>query len=171
VRARAGPEVDDIIGVPHGFFVMLNHEQRVPARLEALERVEQLLVIARMQADGRFVENVEHPAEVRAELGGQANALRFPPLKRGDTTAQVEVAEPDFLEKFQAFTNLGQDVARNERLAALEFDAAKQFAGASTGRREKSSMVGMPPALRIRAGTSPCPEARAGAAGPSGQVG
>ena len=41
------------------------------------QRVEQHLVVARVQADGGLVEHVAHALQVGAELRGQADALRL----------------------------------------------------------------------------------------------
>ena len=49
----------------------------LPFAFERFERVEQRVVVARMQADGRLVEHVEHAAQVRAELRGEPDALGF----------------------------------------------------------------------------------------------
>ena len=49
----------------------------LPFALELRERVEQDAVVARMQADGRLVEDVADAAQVRAELRREPDALRF----------------------------------------------------------------------------------------------
>ena len=43
---------------------------------------EQRCVVARMQADGRLVEHVEHAAQVGAELRGEPDALGFAAAER-----------------------------------------------------------------------------------------
>jgi len=43
------------------------------------EGFEEPGVVARMQADRRLVEHVEDSAELEADLGGKADALRSPP--------------------------------------------------------------------------------------------
>jgi hypothetical protein len=40
-------------------------------------RAEQSLVVARVEADGRFVEDVEHADQTAADLAGEPDALRF----------------------------------------------------------------------------------------------
>ncbi len=42
-----------------------------------LEGGEQALIVALMQTDARFIKNVEHADETRADLGREPNALRF----------------------------------------------------------------------------------------------
>ena len=55
--------------------VVLDDDDRIAARPELLERAEQLLVVARVQADGRLVEQVEYASESGADLRGEADAL------------------------------------------------------------------------------------------------
>ena len=63
-RARAGPDVDDVVGAANGVFVMLDHHQRVAALAELAERTQQNLVVARMQTDGRLVQHVANALQV-----------------------------------------------------------------------------------------------------------
>ena len=68
--AGAGADVDDVRGAADGVFVVLHHHQRVAFGFEFLQRVEQNFVVARMQADGRLIEDVAHAAQIGAELRG-----------------------------------------------------------------------------------------------------
>ena len=81
-HAGAGAEVDEVVGRPHRVFVVFDDDDRVAQVAELGERVEQPLVVARVQADRRFVEDVQHADEAAADLAGQANALRFAAGKR-----------------------------------------------------------------------------------------
>jgi hypothetical protein len=81
--ARARAEIDHVIGALDGFRVVLHHQHRVAHIAQMRERFEQAAVVARMQADGRFVEHVQHAAQLRADLRGQPDALRFAAGKRG----------------------------------------------------------------------------------------
>ena len=75
--AGAGAEVDDEVAAAHGVLVVLDDEEGVAFVAEGDEGVEELGVVARVEADGGFVEDVEDAAEVGAELGGEADALGF----------------------------------------------------------------------------------------------
>ncbi len=81
------------------------------------QRVEQDAVVARMQADGRFVEDVADALQVGAELGGQADALRLAARQGGRRAIERQVAQTDFLEEAQARAQFGDDVA-GDRLAS-----------------------------------------------------
>ena len=56
---------------------------------------EQPIVVARMQADARFIENVEHADQAAADLAGQADALRFAAGERRGGAVEREVMQAD----------------------------------------------------------------------------
>ena len=64
----AGPEIDDVICTAHGGLVVFDDQYAVALRLQALQSVQQAGVVSRMQAYGRFIQNVAHAAQVGAEL-------------------------------------------------------------------------------------------------------
>ena len=101
LHARAGAKVDDVIGPRHRVLVVLDDDDRVAARTELLERAEQLLVVARVQADRRLVEHVQHAAQVRAKLRGQADALGLAAAQRGNGAAKLQIIEADFAQETQ----------------------------------------------------------------------
>ena len=82
VDARAGAEIDDVIGVADRVLVMLDHDHRVAEIAQPLERFEQPVIVALVQADARLVEHVEHARQARADLAGEPDALRFTPGER-----------------------------------------------------------------------------------------
>ena len=67
----------------------------LPRSRSSRERVEQPLVVARVQADRRLVENVEHADQAAADLAGQADALRFAAGERRGRAVEREVFEAD----------------------------------------------------------------------------
>src|SRR5438093_13144890 len=101
VQTGSWTKVNDVIGAAHGFLVVLDDDQGVAARLQDMQRGEQLLIVASVQANGRLVQDVEHAAEVGAELRGEPDALSLAAGKRGDAAAQLQVTEPDLGEKSQ----------------------------------------------------------------------
>ena len=62
--ARAGSEVDDGIGAAHGFVIVLDDKEAVSFVAEGDQGIEELDVVAGVEADGGFVEDVEDTAEV-----------------------------------------------------------------------------------------------------------
>ncbi len=76
--AGARADVDDVVGAADRVLVVLDDDQRVALVARALlQRVEQDLVVARVQADRRLVEHVADALQVAAELRREADALRL----------------------------------------------------------------------------------------------
>ena len=78
-----------------GLLVVLDHDHRVALVPQTLEGLEQHLVVPGVQADGRLVEDVAHPAQVRAELRGEADPLGFAAAQRRRRAVEREVRQPD----------------------------------------------------------------------------
>ena len=100
--ARAGPEVDQVVGRLDHLAVVLDQDQRVAQVAEVPQRREQPGVVARVQADRRLVEHVEHAGQPAADLAGQADPLALAAGKRGRAARQREVVEADVDEELQA---------------------------------------------------------------------
>ena len=75
VEAGAGAEVDQPVGLLHRLVVVLDHHNGVADVAQVLKRRQQLLVVALVQADRGLVEHVDDAGQLRADLGGEADAL------------------------------------------------------------------------------------------------
>ena len=62
------PDIKDIIGLADRFFVMLNNDDGITLIPKVLERVEKAIIVALMQANGRFVQHIENSGKARADL-------------------------------------------------------------------------------------------------------
>ena len=82
--AGARPHVDDVVGVADRVLVMLDDEHGVAEVPEPLQRHQQPVVVALVQADARLVEHVEHARQARADLAGEPDALRLAARQRPD---------------------------------------------------------------------------------------
>src|SRR6266853_563794 len=103
--ACAGAEIHDEIGAADGVFVVLDDEHCISKSTEMFERTEKTGIVSRVQADARFVENIENAAKARADLRGQTDALGFAAGERGGGTVQAEIAEADGKKEIDAFGN------------------------------------------------------------------
>ena len=116
----AGAEIDDVVGVADGVFVVLDHEHGVAEIAELLERFDEAIVVALVEADGGLVEHVEHAAQPRADLRGEADALAFAAGERGGIADQREIVEADGAEEFEALDDFAADAVGDERFARGE---------------------------------------------------
>src|SRR5690606_9926143 len=79
--------------------------------------------------DRRLVQDVAHPAQVRAELRGEPDALRLPARERRRGPIERQVAEPDLLQEREARGDLRQDVARDLGGAPAQAQPAEEALG------------------------------------------
>ena len=60
MNACTRANIDDPVGFQNGIFVMLNHNNGVTEITKSLQRAQQPFIVALMQADGGFVEDIKH---------------------------------------------------------------------------------------------------------------
>ena len=75
VDARAGADVDNEVRRAHGVLVVFDDQNRVSQIAQTAQRIEELVVIPLMKADGRLIENVENAHKARANLGCKPDSL------------------------------------------------------------------------------------------------
>ena len=120
--AGAGTEVENIVGVTDGVFVVFDDEDGVAEIAQGFERGDEALIVALMQSDGRLVEHVEDAAQARADLRGEADALAFAAGERGRVAVEREIAEADGVEEFEALDDLAAQAFGDERFARGELN-------------------------------------------------
>ena len=69
--------VDNVIRRAHHIFIVFYNDNGVARVAQTFQRVNQAHVVALMQSDGRFIQDVEHVDELRTNLSGEANTLTF----------------------------------------------------------------------------------------------
>ncbi len=105
VFACARPQVNEIVGGHHDVFVVLYHQYRVADVGQFAEGLYELLVVALMQADAGFVEDVGDAGELRADLGSEANALRFAAGEGARRAVECKIIKADVQQKAEAKTD------------------------------------------------------------------
>jgi hypothetical protein len=75
--AGAGAEVDEVIRFEHDIAVVFHHKYGVADIAQVFERIDQAVVVALVQADAGFVEDIGDAGELGADLSGQADTLAF----------------------------------------------------------------------------------------------
>jgi len=73
-----------------------------------------------VQADGRFIEDVEHAAKVGSQLRREPDPLAFPAAQGLRGAIQLQVTEPNLLHEAEPLHDLGKDVPGDARLFAFE---------------------------------------------------
>lgn len=88
VLAGAGADVDDPVGDLDGVLVVLDDDERVAHVAQPDQGLDQPVVVALVQADGRLVQDVQDADEAGADLGGQADALGLAAGERAGRAVQ-----------------------------------------------------------------------------------
>ena len=64
VDSSSRPKIDNVIGVPHCFVVVLDHDKRITLVSQRGERFEQAQIVAWVQTDGWFIQHVKDAAQI-----------------------------------------------------------------------------------------------------------
>ena len=105
-----------MVGGAHHLLVVLDDEDGVAERLQPLERPDQLVVVALVQADRRLVEDVEDADELRADLRREPQPLRLAAGERLRRAVELEVADADVVEEGQPLADLLDDPVADQLL-------------------------------------------------------
>ena len=113
VHTGPRPDIKHIIRLADRFFVVFNDDNRIALIPQVFQRLEQAVIIALVQADGRFIEHVKHPCQPRPDLRRKPNTLAFPPAERPARACQRQIFQPDIVQESQTFANFLEDRARD----------------------------------------------------------
>ena len=127
VDARAGSHVDDVVRRAHRVLIVLYHEHGVAEVAKMAQRIEQLVVVALVQSDGRLVENVEHAHQARADLRRQTDSLALAAGERCRRARERQIPESDGLQKFEPRPDLAQNLFRNNGHVACQSQVIHEF--------------------------------------------
>src|SRR5947199_7401706 len=85
-------KINNVVRSAYRFFIMLNNDDRIAEIAQPSQRPEQTRIIALMQTDARFIQNVKNPCQTRANLCRQSDSLRFATGKRAALAIKSEIA-------------------------------------------------------------------------------
>ena len=122
--ARARADVEDVVCGADQFFVVLNDEDGVAYVGEVAECGDESVVVARMQTDGWFVEDVARADEFATDLCCEADALCFSARECACFAVEAEVFEADGFEETQSRHGFADDWFRDRGLFFGESERA-----------------------------------------------
>ena len=99
LKARTRAEVTQPIGLAERVFVVFDHHEGVAEVGQFPQGLEQALVVALMQSNGRFVKHVHHARQAGANLGGQPNPLAFSARQRVGPAVEGQVIEANAVKE------------------------------------------------------------------------
>ena len=108
----------------------------LPRSRRCCRAAEQPGVVARVQADRRLVEHVEHAGQAAADLAGQADPLALAAGERRRAAGQRQVVEPDVDQELQPVADLA-DAGRRRSAARRRssFSSLKKARAWPSGQR------------------------------------
>ena len=140
------PHVDEVVGRAHGLLVVFDDDHRVAQVAQPQQGVDEAPVVALMQADAGLVEDVEHADQRRADLGGQADALRLAAGQRRGGAAEREIAHADVGQEAQPLADLLDHTAADQAFGVGHGDRLEK--GEGFGDAHQRELVDVAPADR-----------------------
>ena len=129
----SGSEVDDVISSAHGFFVVFDDDDGIALVAKPLEAAEEHGVVAGVESDGGFVEDVDDADETAADLSGESNALGFSAGECGSGAFEGEVPESALEEEAESAANFAECFFGDELLYGVEDELFEEFGGIVDG--------------------------------------
>ena len=128
---RPGAHVQQTVGGKHDLRIMFHHHQRIAGVTQFFHHADDPSHVARMQADGGFIQHEQGVDQRGAQRGGEVDALHFATGQGARLTVECEIAQADFTQIAQPGADLGQQqigglVQRRRQLQALH-EALQSF--------------------------------------------
>ena len=101
------------VRVAHHLLVMFHDHDRVALVAQPFEGVDKLYVVALVQADTGLVQDIQHIDQLRADLGGQSDALALAAAERHGAAAQREIGQTDIHQEAYPFPEFLDDISRH----------------------------------------------------------
>ena len=133
VHPGARTQIDHVVGLAYRVFIVLDHDHGVAEIAQVHQRVEQALVVALVQADGRLVQDVHDPHQPGADLARQTDALGFAARQGIGGAVQREVTQPNISQKAQSVANFLDDLHGDLTAPALERKGGEEVDGPRHG--------------------------------------
>ena len=124
VLTGAGADVDDPVGDLDGVLVVLDDDERVAHVAQPDQGLDQPVVVALVQADGRLVQDVQHADQAGADLGGEPDALGLAAGEGAGRAVQREVVQADVDQEPQPLVDLLEDPLGDLLVAGVELQPA-----------------------------------------------
>ena len=124
-RPRA--QIHKTVRVVDHVSIVLDDEEGVSRLRQALQDFQELGVVAGVEPDRGFVQDVEGARELRPQLVGEIDALRLSPGEGSGEAVEREVVHPDVGQEAEPGGDLFQDVPGNLLLASGEGEGGEEI--------------------------------------------
>ena len=101
-----GTDVDDVVGSTHHLLIMLDDNNRVPQVSQTVDDTDEALGITLVEADTRFVQDVERAYEATSELRRESHPLALPTREGAGESVKGQITQADLIKEGQARADL-----------------------------------------------------------------
>ena len=122
-----GPDVHQVIRLADRVFVVLDNQHRVSQVPQSPQRAEQPAVVALMEPDARFVQDVQHADKAGSDLGREPDSLSLTSRQRHGRPINGQIIESHVKQESEPSPDLFEHLARDRVLAFREHQAALVF--------------------------------------------
>ena len=113
MHSGARSDIDDIVTGTHGIFVMLYDNDGISDVAQALQSCYQLIVVALVKSDTRFIKDIHDADERRTYLCCKSDTLCLSARKRSRAAGKGEIFQSNRLKKSEASVNFLSYFLRN----------------------------------------------------------
>ncbi len=117
---RARPQIDDMIGLANGVFIMLYHDHRIAQIPQALKRFQKPVIVPLMQANRGLIQHIENTGQPAANLAREPDPLGFAARQGSARAVEVQVIQPDIVKKAQPLVDFFENWASNLPLLFIQ---------------------------------------------------
>ncbi len=129
-------DIEHVVGEANSILVVLHHDHRVAEIAQMGQGLEQPLVVALVQADGRLIQHIHDPHQTGPDLAGQPDPLCLTTGEGLGAARQAQVVETHVHQEAEPLDDLFEDLLGN--LGAL----AGQVQPFEEGQRIADGLLG-----------------------------
>ena len=133
VDPGTGTDVHNVIRRPHGVLVMLHHDHRISQIPQPFQGGNQLVIVPLVQTDAGLVQNIQHPHQGGANLGGKPDPLAFAAGQCACCPGQGQIGQSHAAEESQPGIDLFDDQPGDHLLPIRQLQVLEKVNGLGHG--------------------------------------
>ena len=127
VFARTRTEIDHEIRMFDHLAIVFHDDERIPQIAQLLERCDQPLVVALMQADARFIQDIQHSDQLGADLRRQTDPLSLAARQRSCGSIERQIFQSDIHKELEPLEDLFDDRCCDHGLPWMRLESPEEL--------------------------------------------